>query len=134
MLAHATAPFLRAETIEQGLNKVLHEGCDSALSVQKMQELFWRDGKPMNYDPDCVPRTQDLEPVYAETTGLYIYKRDLIIKHNRRIGFKTFLIEVSKIEAADINEPVDFEIADAIFNGIMRKNCPRGQRGEINNG
>lgn len=41
-------------------------------------------------------------------------------KLNRRIGDKPFITEVGEIESIDIDEPEDFEIADAVFNHIMR--------------
>jgi CMP-N-acetylneuraminic acid synthetase len=120
VLAHATAPFISAESIELGISKVVNEGYDCALAVVKLQEFLWKDGKPFNYNPEVIPRTQDLAPMYSETTGLYIYTRDLIVNQNRRIGEHPYLIPVSKIEAVDINEPIDFDIANAIFNRALR--------------
>lgn len=125
VLAHATAPFVSAASIELGITKVVNEGYDSALTVVKLQEFLWQNDKPFNYDPAFIPRTQDLAPMYSETTGLYIYTRDLIVNHNRRIGLKPFLIPVSKIEAVDINEPIDFEVANAIFNTTLASAPPQ---------
>lgn len=119
VLAHATAPFIKPHSIRMGVNKVANEGFDSALTVTKLQEFLWVDGKPFNYSPVNIPRTQDIKPMYAETTGLYIYTNELIT-NNLRIGAKPYLIEVSKIEAVDINVPEDFEIANAIFNTILK--------------
>lgn len=114
VLAHATAPFISAESITRAISDVTSGNYDSALSVVKVQEFLWKENTPYNYDTSAIPRTQDLEPLYAETTGLYVYKKHLITEKNRRIGIKPSLIEVSKIEAVDINEPVDFAIANAI--------------------
>lgn len=94
---------------------VTEEGHDSALSVHKMQDCIWRDGRPMNYGLECVPRTKDLDPLFVKTAGLYICKRDLIVQKNRRIGESPYLAEVSRIEALGVNEPVDFEIIDAVL-------------------
>jgi CMP-N-acetylneuraminic acid synthetase len=58
--------------------------------------------------------------MYAETTGLYIYTKKLVLNHNRRVGERPYLIEVSKIEAVDINDLVDFDIANAIYNNHIR--------------
>lgn len=121
VLAHATAPFISSKSIEDGIQKVVYEGFDSALTVVKLQEFLWADNKPFNYDPATIPRTQDLNPIYSETTGLYIYTRDLILNKNRRVGNHPYLIPVSKIEAIDINEPIDFHIANAIFNNLIRE-------------
>lgn len=118
ILAHATAPFIGRASIELGLEKVKSGLYDSAFTVQKVQEFMWVNGRPLNYDPTSIPRTQDLVPYFFETTGLYIYKKTLLESQGRRVGDKPYLIEVSKIEAVDINESIDFVIADAIFNSI----------------
>lgn len=116
VLSHATAPFITKESIEKGIAAVKSEVYDSALAVSKIQEFLWKDNKPFNYDLENIPRTQDLTLLYSETCGLYIYTRDLIMKKNRRIGFNPYLIEVSKVEACDIDEQEDFDIANAIYN------------------
>ena len=121
VLTHATAPFITASSIEKGIHAVSEEGFDSALSVSKIQEFLWKDDKPFNYSFDHIPRTQDLDVLYTETCGLYVYTPDLILQKNRRIGKHPFLIEVSKIEACDINEPDDFLIADAIYNASLHR-------------
>lgn len=121
VVAHATAPFQMSETIDKGISIVKSGEYDSAVAVTKMLEFFWRDGKPMNYSPERIPRTQDLDPIYVETTGLYIFTKDVIRNLVRRIGDKPYMLEVSRIEATDINDPVDFEIANAIYSQILRK-------------
>lgn len=119
VLAHATAPFLRVQSIQKGLHMVTEEGYDSALTVTSCTDFLWQEGKPLNYDPHHIPRTQDLPPLYVETTGLYIYSREMILEQNRRVGDHPYMIKVGKIEATDINESVDFEIANAIYNHII---------------
>lgn len=114
ILTHATAPFIQPQTFEKAVAAVASGEYDSALSVSKLQEFIWKDGKPFNYSTDNIPRTQDLEPLYTETCGMYVYTRQLILGENRRVGHKPYLVEVSKIEACDINEADDFVIADAI--------------------
>ena len=120
LLTHATAPFLSASSMKKGIEAVMSGQYDSALSVVKMQEFLWKQGQPFNYDPLHIPRTQDLEPFYKETCGLYIYREELMTKEKRRVGDRPFLIEVSEIEACDINNPSDFAIADALFQARRR--------------
>ena len=114
VLTHITAPFIEATTFETCINKVKNEGYDSAFSVKKVQDFLWRDGNPINYDLDNIPRTQDLPDIFKETCGLYVFKKELIEKFNRRIGNKAYLCEVTDIEAIDINNEFDFIIADCI--------------------
>lgn len=120
VLAHATAPFLKADSIDEGIRAVKTGEYDSAIAVRKLQEFIWKDSLPVNYNPMKIPRTQDLEPLYVETTGLYIYTKDVIQNRRSRIGEHPFMLEVDTIEAADINTPEDFMIADAIYNHVIR--------------
>lgn len=116
VLAHATAPFVKPESISEGIKKVTSGDYDSAFAALKLQEFLWKDGQPVNYNPVAIPRTQDLPSIYMETCGLYIYSRKMILEEGRRIGKTPYLINVSKIEACDINTLEDFEIADAIHD------------------
>jgi CMP-N-acetylneuraminic acid synthetase len=121
VLSHATAPFISVNSIEQGVEAVKKGEYDSAFTVQRLQEFLWKDNKPFNYELSNIPRTQDLDKMYMETCGLYIYTKNLILREQRRVGNNPYLIEVSKIEASDINEKEDFEIANAIYNYILRE-------------
>lgn len=116
VMTHTTAPFIKAESISKGLNAVLSGKHDSSFAAKKIQDFLWKDGAPFNYQLDDIPRTQDLPPLYEETSGFYIYKDDVIKELNRRIGEKPFIVEVGEIESIDIDEADDFIIADAIYN------------------
>jgi CMP-N-acetylneuraminic acid synthetase len=121
LLAHVTSPFLRAASIRAGLRAVADEGHDSALSVTPLREFAWMDGKPLNYDLSAVPRTQNLPVIFVETSGFFVFRKEIAVEHGRRIGFNPKFVEVSKIEAIDIDYPEDFAIADALFNfGLTR--------------
>ncbi len=121
VMTHTTAPFISKESIEKGLNAVKSGEFDSSFAAKRLQDFLWKDGMPFNYELSSIPRTQDLEPLYEETSGFYIYKKDVITKLGRRIGDKAFIVEVGEIESVDIDEPEDFMIADAIFNHILQK-------------
>ena len=121
VMTHTTAPFVRAESIEIGLNAVLSGEYDSSFAAKKLQDFLWKDGMPFNYELNNIPRTQDLPPLYEETSGFYIYRNEVMTKMNRRIGNKPYIVEVGEIESVDIDEAEDFEIADAIFNHIVLK-------------
>ena len=121
VMTHTTAPFVSAESIEKGLDAVLSGMNDSAFAAKKLQDFLWKNGTPFNYSLENIPRTQDLDPLYEETSGFYIYERYVITEMGRRIGQNPFIVEVNEIEAVDIDEKEDFEIADAIYNHIYRK-------------
>lgn len=121
VMTHTTAPFISKESIEKGLRAVKSGVYDSSFAAKKLQDFLWKDGAPFNYELDNIPRTQDLPPLYEETSGFYIYKNEVMTKLNRRIGNNPFIVEVDEIESVDIDEAEEFMIADAIFNHIFLK-------------
>ena len=110
VMTHTTAPFIKSSSIKKGLEAVLSGDFDSSFAVKKLQDFLWKDGRPFNYELDNIPRTQDLPPLFEETSGFYIYKSNIITNLNRRIGQKPFLVEVSEIESIDIDEPEDLSL------------------------
>lgn len=118
--AHATAPFLASTSIEKAVEIIKTGEYDSAVAVTKLQDFLWKDGKPFNYTLEKIPRTQDMDPFWKETTGMYAYTRNVIQNLKRRIGDAPYMLEVSEIEATDIDDPIDFEIADAIYTNILK--------------
>ncbi len=117
--AHATAPFITVETMTQCINAVISGEFDSAFCALKLLDYLWQDGEPLNFDATNLPRTQDLKPIYQETSGVYVFTKEVFLKFKRRIGVKPFIKEVSFKEAIDIDNPEDFNLAQVMLNVIM---------------
>lgn len=113
---HATAPFITEGTITECIRAVQNGEYDSAFCAIKIQDFLWKGGEPLNFDASNLPRSQDLEPVYRETSGVYVFTREVFEKYHRRIGNKPYIKEVSLREAVDINNPEDFRLAEALLN------------------
>jgi CMP-N-acetylneuraminic acid synthetase len=118
MLAHTTSPFIKAETIANAVDEVVQGGHDSAFSAQKIQTFTWYEGKPLNYSPTNIPRTQTIEPVYVETSAFYIFRRETWVEHHRRVGFNPYMAIVGPVEGVDIDYPEDFDFAAKIIGNI----------------
>ena len=113
---HATAPFISVETIKECISAVKCGGYDSAFCAVKIQDFLWKNGEPLNFDAENIPRSQDIEPIYRETSGVYVFTKEVFEKYRRRIGKKPFIKEVSFKEAVDINNPEDFDLAEVMVN------------------
>lgn len=119
--AHTTSPFARAETIDDCVRQVAGGKYDSAFCAEVLRTFMWEDGKPVNFDPDHFPRTQDLPLIYGETSIAYVFTRESFLRHNRRLGSFPYIKEVGKIEAMDIDYPEDFDICNAVYKEMMQK-------------
>lgn len=118
---HATSPFANVETINTCIDKVITGEYDSAFCAESIKTFMWEDGKPINFERDHFPRTQDLPLIYAETSIAYVFSKEIFVKYNRRVGITPYICNVGKIEAIDIDYPEDFIIADAIYKEVIKK-------------
>ncbi len=121
VLTHVTQPFTKTESISNALEKVKSGEYDSAFSAVLLQDYFWYKGKPLNYNVNDIPRTQDLEPIYMETGAFFIFKKEVFTKYGRRIGNKPYIYTIDQFEAIDVDDADDFKMAQAVA-GMMNNN------------
>ena len=108
-----TSPFITREVVDDIIDNVESGEYDSGLAVKASQSFCWYDGKPLNYDPTkTIPFTQDLNPVLVETSGLYVFKKELFENYGRRIGDNPYLKQVDEVVGHDIDYPIDFTLAE----------------------
>lgn len=115
--ALTTAPFMTAASIDAAVSKVQSGEYDSAFSAQKIQTFVWYQGKPLNYSPQSIPRTQDLDPVLVETSGFFVFRKELWTRYKRRIGLNPYIQIVDDMEAVDIDTRQDYELAQKLMKG-----------------
>ena len=111
----ATAPYLLPKTIRACCDAlVLSNEYDSCMTVLEHKGFYWMGNQPINYRPVVLPRSQDLEPVIEESTGMYGISREALERYRCRIGANPYMQKISKFEAVDINTEEDFKMAEYI--------------------
>jgi CMP-N-acetylneuraminic acid synthetase len=119
---HSTNPLLTVKTLNNAIETYFNtlEDCDSIFSVTRWQTRFyWQNGDPVNHNPEELIRTQDLPPVFEENSNFYIFSKNSFRKANsRRIGFKPKMYVVDRLESIDIDENIDFELAEFLYSKI----------------
>ena len=115
---HSTNPLLRSETISNAIDVFLNNYpmYDSLFSVTKIRTRLWDSlAMPINHNPAILLRTQDLPPVYEENSCIYIFTRNTLESRHNRIGERPLMFEIDSIEACDIDEELDFRIAESLY-------------------
>ena len=114
---HSTNPLLRQQTITAAIEAFLGSSeYDSLFSVTRLQSRLWdAEGNAVNHDPNYLLRTQDLSPVYEENSNLYIFSKAILEERRNRIGYRPLMFEMDRIEAWDIDEELDFLIAEFLY-------------------
>lgn len=116
---HSTNPLLRPTTISRAIQSFLAQSLayDSLFSVTRLQTRLWDQlSRAINHNPAILLRTQDLPPVYEENSCLYLFTRQILELRRNRLGERPMLFEIPASEAWDIDEELDFLIADLLVN------------------
>lgn len=115
---HSTNPLLRTETVSSAI-KTFFESLpqyDSLFGVTRLQTRLWdNDGQPLNHNPGILLRTQDLPPVFEENSCIYLFSRQTLLERENRLGERPLMFEIPPEEALDIDEELDFLIAEMIY-------------------
>lgn len=123
LMTHTTNPLISADTLIRAIrayNDGITKGKDSLFTVNKFQTRFYKEnGEPVNHDPNNLLRTQDLEPWYEENSNLYLFSRGSFSGTNARIGLNPVLFETPITESQDIDNKVDWRIAEIMALAAM---------------
>jgi N-acylneuraminate cytidylyltransferase len=115
---HSTNPLLKPETVDLAVEKYFDnlEKHDSLFSVTPLQKRFyWQNGQAINHDPLHMIKTQELPFIYEENSCLYIFSRRIFKKTGSRLGQNPLMFPIDPYESVDIDEPIDFAIAEALM-------------------
>ena len=119
-----TTPFIRAADIDACLDALAtNPEFDSAVSVSPIHErpewMYRRSdtGVITNWTGARITGelgvSQTLEPLYHPNGGVYATRRSLLFEQDSLIGDRPFGHVMSRLQSLDIDEPVDFLVAEA---------------------
>lgn len=115
-----TSPFISVDTYQRAVDLMKSGGYDSLVSVIKKQPHTWSNSGP-NYDLESLPATVEQPVIHEETHGLYAIRTQAFHQNKgkaRVVGNVGFL-EVTPLEAIDIDNYPDFELATIIAKGMQ---------------
>lgn len=95
----ATSPIRRKKDIDNAVERFENGGYDSLFSMAVMDDYcLWRmcDGKlkSLSYDFKNRGRRQEREPLYLENGSIYVFKKELILTDNNRLGGRIGMYEM----------------------------------------
>jgi len=107
-----TSPLLTVRTLSEAIDKFETSELDTLISVEDDTNLGWieKDGKLVENYKKRVNR-QWLTKKYKET-GAFLISRRSVVNENTRIGQKIGVYVVPKYESIDIDDEIDWNIAE----------------------
>lgn len=123
--AHCTNPCIRPSTYDRAIaryNQVVGERTgDSLVSVTPVARHAWYKNRPVNYNPYVYPHpvAAQLEPIYFQDGGIFIYDRVHMIRNKYVFGIAPVLMGLDDAESIDIDTREDFQRAEAAFDWTL---------------
>ena len=118
-LAQVTSPLLRVSSIQNAINTFLNsDKNDSLNSVSVEKKFLWKDMNPINYDINVTPKSQDLPNIVSLNFAITIIHRQTMIKRKNVVGYSPSFFELDKVEALDIDDNIDFRVAELMYQEL----------------
>jgi len=120
---HSTNPLLKGDTIKRAVDLYFKNlsTYDSLFSVTPIQTRMYDNlGVPINHDPKKLVKTQNLPLIYEENSCIYLFNRNCFTQNKNRIGNNPLFFPTPKDESVDIDDEVDFLLAESIMQKNMR--------------
>tara|TARA_R110000744_G_scaffold130653_4_gene238364 strand:+ start:1584 stop:2258 length:675 start_codon:yes stop_codon:yes gene_type:complete len=117
MYTPVTAPLIKPQTYYDFINRFSNviDNHDSMLTASYVKDHMWLDSKPVNYDPQNAPNTQDLPDIMKLTYGISIISKENMIKYKNVVGKKPTFYLLEGEETVDIDTPLDFKFAEFLY-------------------
>lgn len=82
-----TAPFIKIETYQKCVETFkINKNIDSVATVNLVKHHMWLNGKPLNYDLDNQPNSQDLPDIFSINFGICLITKADLLKNRNVIG------------------------------------------------
>ena len=126
VLLYPTSPFRRAESIDKAIEEIKkHPDADSLRSIRLCSEhpyKMWRieDGWLTPYVKGEITDTHTLSyhllpQIFIQNASIYITRPATIRNKKSSTGNRIIPFIMSEVESIDINNPIDFDLAEMII-------------------
>lgn len=117
MTLEPTAPLRSIETIKGVIDLYKTTDADSVMTLESEHEChaYLKDGKIKFLIENLPRRRQDREPIYKENGGTYLTETSVLREKRKVLGNNLFGYVLPRKETIDINDLLDFQIAEIIM-------------------
>lgn len=121
LFTHATNPVCSTASYSNCIRayREMPTDFDSLTTVQDVKDFLYLNGAALNFDPACKPRSQDLPDIVKLTHAVSILPKDLMVACKNLMGPKPYFLRQSDEECIDIDNDVDFKVAEFVFKTLF---------------
>jgi N-acylneuraminate cytidylyltransferase len=124
---YPTAPFVTAEKLKNAAENLANSDADTLIPVVSFsyppqRAMVEEDGKLVFLYPQYLDsRSQDLVPHYHDVGQFYMFKTESFRKNKKLMVGSILPMEISEMEVQDIDNQVDWELAELKYRLLMKK-------------
>ena len=117
IFADVTNPLIEDNTIINCFNvyKNNNSKYDSLITVNLVKQFMWFNGKPINYNPEKKPKSQDLPDIMALNHAISIIPKSIMVNKMDIVGYNPYFYVTDSIEGTDIDNEVDFKFTEFLY-------------------
>jgi CMP-N,N'-diacetyllegionaminic acid synthase len=120
-----TSPVRAADDIDRAIDCLRSDGADSLFSARPLKDYFiWErrdDGcAPTNFDYRRRKRRQELPTTYLENGSIYVFKPQVLVEGNNRLGGRIAVYEMDWTRSQQVDEPADLDLCDYLLRKRQR--------------
>jgi len=110
---HVTSPFIKLNTIQHACHFL--DEFDTVQACTEHKEFTYFDGKPVNFNPNVVQKTQDLKPVVMGNGAFFIFTKKTFKENKNRTGKNPYFYPITFPESIEIDNKEDWELAERVY-------------------
>ena len=107
---HVTSPYIKLKTMVDA-TKMLSE-YDTVCACTEHKEFTYFKGEAVNFNPNVVSKTQDLEPVVMGNGAFFIFTKKVFMKNKNRTSENNYFYPIKFPESVEIDTLDDFRLAE----------------------
>ena len=111
-----TSPLISFETINDCINYFETNKLRNMATTSLVKHHLWLKGKPLNYEINKSPSSQDLPDIHSINYACCIIERSLMKKNKNVVSSEVVFKILDEIESIDIDTELDFLTAEFIYN------------------
>lgn len=125
---YPASPFVNPQVLTKGYNLLIERNFDCVFPVLRYGHPVQRalkvedDGRmSLSYPEYSNTRSQDLQPTYHDAGMFYWFRPEIIRSRGSLWTDNSGCIEVSELHAQDIDNPVDWELAELKYKYFAKR-------------
>jgi N-acylneuraminate cytidylyltransferase len=120
-----TSPLREAHDIEKGLDEIQEQHYDSMFSCSVAEDLFLWEKKTngtlrsINYDFRSRSRRQEVPKQYIENGSFYLFKPEVLRRHNNRLGGRIGMVKMEFWKMFEIDTIEDLKMCEVLMRSFL---------------